>query len=1714
MEKGKGVREVGNGGNEGGGGEKGDQRRKRIEGKSDEILGSGDLGIGGEEWFGGGNGGDGGVSGVGDEIARLFGEVDVGGVGLGGGGVSFWGGGNGGGVEIGGGQAFGLEDEGGFGEKFQFGGGLGGLDGGGGIQLWEIEGLGGEGMHGLFDRNGQFWGGEASGIDNQTVEAGECRAGNGDEVGENRADNGGEIGESRAVGGAGESQAGNCESGGGAEGSKGKRGRPKGSKNKKKIIEAKEGTVGLIGTGSVDVGGEESVTPKRKLGRPKGSKNKKKALVNDENGGEPDGGEESKVLVGNESVMPKSKLGRPKGSKKNKKALANDGNGDEESKGLVGNESVGPKRKVSQPKGPKTKRNRTGVEDDGVSKDMGAVAKGIEKSSQSQLTGLEKEMLHIEQSGKKVAIESAGREVKNEVLQLNKRCAWPRKITPGINSMSNETFGRTCTGGPIMFFMGLENEYPVLGSKDDNQLPDVQPKVNLVETGNQYVPGKTMVATDGNEMHVLTGVKDMKLYKKEAVNGKEGRGTVQQNGKRGRPKRSAKKENVSRDEIREMPGEIMGGMGNGRSMLEGMEDGGMGMDASMAIDVGSESVQVKKKRGRPKGSTNNKDHDVKKKQEIFSNVEGSTEETVWSTATVINSTKLAGEQVLRLCSETNGWKDIQTKDEYSQLKEIEEKFENMVVGNDGDGNGAPMVSSNNERTINVGKKEKGMSAACGSNVGGNEVIQHKRPGRRANKRPIAFVGEVIRPEALSDVTVLMHQNYLKDLSFPTMQVKSSEDTEKRLQKRPRGRPRKISNQPVNHCEFRTGKLKNSNDTEKKLCKRPRGRPRKISNQPVNHCEFHTEKLKNSEDTEKKLCKRPRGRPKKISNQPINHGEFRTQLLKNSENTEKKLQYRPRGKRPRGRPRLFSNLQNRSDFRARKLKNLEHTQLKLCKRPRGRPRKFGNLQAHARYLKHEIYTDTLERKERLWCHQCLRNDRNGVVSCLKCRKKHYCYDCLAKWYPEKTKEDIEIACPYCRANCNCRICLKEDLDVLPGHEETDTNTRLEKLLYLLCKTLPLLKHIQQEQISELDAESSIRGLQLTEEDLPRSILEDDDRVYCDKCNTSIVNFHRSCPNPDCSYDLCLTCCWELRKGCQLGGSESESSIQRFYEGDCRSSVSDGQIPEVNENNLQSSPVNEFTNDISSEFPHWKAEVDGRIPCPPKAQGGCGTQILGLRCIFEANWVEKLILSSENLTVHYQSSDFDFSQGCSACHSISSACNGVNALEVRHAADRMDCFDNLIYCPDSVHLGNNDIEHFQLHWRRGEPVVVRNVLEKATGLSWEPMVMWRAFIGAKKVLKEEAVKVKAIDCLDWCEVDINMYQFFKGYIEGRKYTNGWPEMLKLKDWPPSNLFEECLPRHGAEYMTMLPFSDYTHPKSGVLNLATRLPTALKPDLGPKTYIAYGTMEELGRGDSVTKLHCDISDAVNVLTHATEVKILPEQAKIIDSLQKEYEAEDEIIGGTPCNNKHGEPANVTEDVNVVVETNPLQQKSSGDLISRKESLESGLDSYRSSRSDYESDIAYGGAVWDIFRRQDVPKLIEYLLKHQKEFRHISNLPVKSVIHPIHDQTLYLDEKHKKKLKEEFGVEPWTFEQHLGEAVFIPAGCPHQVRNRQSCIKVALDFVSPENVQECIRLTEEFRLLPENHGSREDKLEVKKMALYAASDAISEAESLKSKISSNETA
>uniref|UniRef100_A0A2P2LJK1 JmjC domain-containing protein n=1 Tax=Rhizophora mucronata TaxID=61149 RepID=A0A2P2LJK1_RHIMU len=343
----------------------------------------------------------------------------------------------------------------------------------------------------------------------------------------------------------------------------------------------------------------------------------------------------------------------------------------------------------------------------------------------------------------------------------------------------------------------------------------------------------------------------------------------------------------------------------------------------------------------------------------------------------------------------------------------------------------------------------------------------------------------------------------------------------------------------------------------------------------------------------------------------------------------------------------------------------------------------------------------------------------------------------------------------------------------------------------------------------------------------------------------------------------------------------------------------------------------------------------------------------------------------------------------------------------------------------------------------------------------------------------ISFKIILALWNVQVKINTRQFFEGYSKGRTYGNFWPEMLKLKDWPPSDRFEDLLPRHCDEFISALPFQEYSDPKAAILNVAVMFPPSLvKPDLGPKTYIAYGTREELGRGDSVTKLHCDMADAVNILTHTADVALREEQCSAILQLQRQHREQDEkeSLQQERVHNHHTEPAEIILESYIAAD----------DILGeeRKESM--------------------GGALWDIYRREDVPKLEAYLRKHSIEFRHTYCSPVEQVIHPIHDQCFYITMEHKKKLKEEFGVEPWAFEQRVGDAVFIPAGCPHQVRNLKSCTKVAVDFVSPENVSECLKLTEEFRQLPQGHKAREDKLEIKKMVIYAVEQAIKDLQEL----------
>ncbi|KAL8537357.1 hypothetical protein ACS0TY_012489 [Phlomoides rotata] len=716
----------------------------------------------------------------------------------------------------------------------------------------------------------------------------------------------------------------------------------------------------------------------------------------------------------------------------------------------------------------------------------------------------------------------------------------------------------------------------------------------------------------------------------------------------------------------------------------------------------------------------------------------------------------------------------------------------------------------------------------------------------------------------------------------------------------------------------------------------------------------------------------------------------------------------------------------------------------------------NIQMIMKGLRMSLKRKSDEFLESTMCHQCQRNDRGSVVRCTKCKTKRYCNPCMRTWYPKVPFEAFEEACPVCRLNCNCKACLRMEV-MVKDRERIEEKTKVEisegqkiqYAKYIIKALLPFLEQINTEQVMEKELEAKIQGVLVQDIELEKAICYEDERIYCDNCRTSIADYHRSCPL--CSYDLCLGCCRELRDGCLQGGKKGTP----FRYVDFGSDYLHGG-EKKGPNNQMDDPESE-DNVSPSE---WKAMEDGVIPCPPKDYGGCGKAVLKLKVLLPDEHVSKLLLEAKEIFDRHEEVVCS-EESCSCSDDIM----GRNSLK---AASREDSIDNALYCPSAVDIKHEDLKHFQQHWSKGEPVIITNVLETTLGLSWDPMVMWRAFRQVKNLDHETLLEVTAINCLDWCESDVNVHQFFMGYSEGQFDKEGWPEILKLKDWPPSTLFGKKLPRHNAEFISCLPFKEYTHPGSGYLNLAVKLPEkSLKPDMGPKTYIAYGFNEELERGDSVTKLHCDMSDAVNVLTHVEAVKLSKVKRMNlynIPKLKKQHAKQDQKEIPMGANNQK-------------------QQ------FGRKKKV-----GYK------KSSASSSGALWDIFRQQDVPKLEEYIKRHFNEFRHIHCNLLQKVIHPIHDQTIYLTSVHKKRLKEEYGIEPWTFVQRLGDAVFIPAGCPHQVRNLKSCIKVALDFVSPENVPSCFQLTKEFRLLPLNHRAKEDKLEVKKMLLHAMREAVND--------------
>lgn len=245
-----------------------------------------------------------------------------------------------------------------------------------------------------------------------------------------------------------------------------------------------------------------------------------------------------------------------------------------------------------------------------------------------------------------------------------------------------------------------------------------------------------------------------------------------------------------------------------------------------------------------------------------------------------------------------------------------------------------------------------------------------------------------------------------------------------------------------------------------------------------------------------------------------------------------------------------------------------------------------------------------------------------------------------------------------------------------------------------------------------------------------------------CKTSIVDFHRSCPN--CSYNLCLSCCRDIFQGSLPG------SVKAFI---CKcpnrrkACVFEKELSEMKSLcALTQSCCNKYLGS-SRLSPSWKApDGNGGIPCPPTEFGGCGDSLLDLSCVFPLSWTKELEISAEEIVGCYELPEtLDAFSCCSLCLGMDHEVNGIKQLQ--EAATREDSNDNLLYCPTVAEIHSDNLEHFQKHWGKGQPVIVRNVLQGTSDLSWDPIVMFCTY------LKNNAAKSEneqATDCLDWFEV----------------------------------------------------------------------------------------------------------------------------------------------------------------------------------------------------------------------------------------------------------------------------------------------------------------------------------------------------------------------------
>ncbi|EPS62928.1 hypothetical protein M569_11860, partial [Genlisea aurea] len=343
-------------------------------------------------------------------------------------------------------------------------------------------------------------------------------------------------------------------------------------------------------------------------------------------------------------------------------------------------------------------------------------------------------------------------------------------------------------------------------------------------------------------------------------------------------------------------------------------------------------------------------------------------------------------------------------------------------------------------------------------------------------------------------------------------------------------------------------------------------------------------------------------------------------------------------------------------------------------------------------------------------------------------KFFFFFFVVRRYPTLSKEEISYTCPYCRGDCNCSLCLRSPCVSQTSKRTLNDCEKIQHMQYLVSKLYPHLESIHEEQTKEIEKEAGILGVASSSMVIKQESCHDNERVYCNRCSTSIIDLHRSCSN--CSYELCLVCFREILEG-RLSDTIHKPAPHYVWKG---YDYMHGGDPMPESCHAKRSVR-------GSELPRETFFVeDGNVFCPSKTDGCSGCK-LELKRLLPDRWISDLLKQAENIM---SNSKFPLEVPEPPAH----CCSGSSLK----AASRDDSDDNDLYCPDSTGILNEaELLHFRSHWAKGEPIIVRDALGRTTGLSWEPMVLWRALSDHTDVeTSSRMANVKTIDCLAGCEV----------------------------------------------------------------------------------------------------------------------------------------------------------------------------------------------------------------------------------------------------------------------------------------------------------------------------------------------------------------------------